>query len=359
MNLMQVWIFILILFCVGGCSSCKYDHSHNNTQDNILQNLSDKKIEIIAPGSSCDSDTLRRLRSIISHNCNMRTINSPHSTIDQIEYNDSSDVERSMHSDYDVIRAQNLKQALLDGVAGNINVVWALRGGHGTAKVVEMLYADPTFIEQMKKINARYPVVVGYCDITALHIFLSQEFGWKTIHGPVFMEILSSKKSANNMGLLSRVINHWNTINITVADLTPLNSAALISKNIHGRLIGGNLSIVQTSIGTKWQIKTEGKILFLEDVHIKPYQIDRMLYHMLNAGLITKANGIIFGSFNGDSDQLTLRILKAFASKLDIPVYHTNVFGHGYRNYPIVVNAAAEIYSDINNVKYFKQNLAN
>jgi muramoyltetrapeptide carboxypeptidase len=86
-----------------------------------------------------------------------------------------------------------IKAALLNN---DNDILWSLRDGYGTAKVVEILYDDKEFLIAMRKKN-KIPTVIGYCDITALHLFLSQEFNWKTIHGPIFREIQIRNKRKN------------------------------------------------------------------------------------------------------------------------------------------------------------------
>jgi muramoyltetrapeptide carboxypeptidase len=153
--------------------------------------------------------------------------------------------------------------------------------------------------------------------------------------------------------VLLKVISYKN-LTIKINDIMPLNKAASTCKHVFGKLTGGNLSIIQTSIGTKWQIKTDEKILFLEDVNVKPYQVDRMLYHMLHAGLLKNVKGIVFGNFSKKNNKLIYEVIKAFAEKYEIPMYKTSVFGHGHHNIPMIYNSDVDIYiqsTDYNNEK--------
>ena len=106
---------------------------------------------------------------------------------------------------------------------------------------------------------------------------------------------------------------------------------------------GGNLTIVESSIGTRWQIETAGALLFLEDVGEKGYRIDRSLNHLRQAGLLNHVEGIIFGECSGPDEKGIRVAIERFAHETPIPVYQTDQFGHGQINYPIMYHAAAEI----------------
>ncbi len=294
--LIRSYISILFLiFIICGCT----------TVSKKTINLSNKKIEVVAPSSS--------------HN---------------IEFIERYNVKFDGIYDSELDKAGQLKNALLNPYN---NIVWALRGGYGSANIVELLYEDEEFINILKK-RQSYPLFIGYCDITALHLFLSQEIGWKTLHAPVFKEVQSNNRSI--LALL-KIIND-NIRTIKFVGLQPLNHAARNILEISGKLTGGNISIIQTSIGTKWQIDTKDKILFLEDCHEKPYQILRLLNHFKMTNLFDYARAIIIGNLC-DTSHYMEKIVIDFAKKLDLPIYSLNLFGHGIYNYPMIYNSKAVI----------------
>ena len=286
--------FLFLLF-IGGCAG-----------QELQIELPDKKIEVIAPGSDCSREFLNAL---------------------PVKFNG--------YYENDKERAESVKNALLNS---NNEVVWALRGGYGTANVVEILYEDQEFIKSIKR-RKTYPIVIGYCDLTALHLFLSQEFGWKTIHGPVFKEI---KEKQDSFKAVNEILNGVQEIKFI--GLEAVNDLARNSEVITGKLTGGNLSIIQTSIGTRWQIDAKDKILFLEDCHEKPYQIARMLNHLNAAGILDGVKAIIIGNLCDSSNYMSDTI-KDFADTISVPIYSLDVFGHGIYNYPMVYNGDVTISS--------------
>ena len=83
----------------------------------------------------------------------------------------------------------------------------------------------------------------------------------------------------------------------TFKNLRPLNSVALKTSIIKGKMIGGNLRILQSSLGTSWQVNAKGKILFVEDVAEHPYRVERMLTQLLNTGVLAQQKAMVLGSF--------------------------------------------------------------
>ena len=301
-------IRFLLFLILGGCSG-----EHNKQTEDFSQYT----IEVIAPASQCETDFLKNL---------------------PVTFN-------GLYED-DYKRSTMLKEALLND---DNDVLWALRGGYGSAKVVEILYDDQDFLLKMRQ-KKTVPKVIGYCDITALHLFLSQEFNWQTIHGPVFREI-KHKRKQHNFSAIKRFLDGVKQIKFV--GLQPLNQAADATQVISGKLTGGNLAIIQTSIGTRWEIQTKDKILFLEDCHEKPWRIDRMLHHLKSSKLLDQVKAIIIGNLCDNSDYMQ-ETLRDFAKKLLIPIYAIDVFGHGVYNYPMIYNADVEIASE-SGIKILKQ----
>jgi len=310
-------IILLICLILSGCKGDLNKPVKALSDQELTDILSRYKIEIIAPGEVCETDFLESLPVKFNG-------------IHQGEYQ----------------RAAIVKAALLND---DNDILWTLRGGYGTAKVVEILYDDQDFLLKMRQ-KKTVPKVIGYCDITALQLFLSQEFNWQTIHGPVFREI-KHKRKQHNFSVIKRFLDGIKQIKFV--GLQPLNQAANATQVISGKLTGGNLAIIQTSIGTRWEIQTKDKILFLEDCHEKPWRIDRMLHHLKSSKLLDQVKAIIIGNLCDNSDYMQ-ETLRDFAKKLLIPIYSIDVFGHGIYNYPMIYNSDVEIASE-NGIKFLKQ----
>lgn len=311
-----VLLAALLLIC-GGCTTQKnvtpvWQKSHFQTA------FKTRTIQLIAPASGADLAKVKKLRTLQNLN-----IESPTNlTSDSIVF----------HANSDEARFALLKKALYDD--SKDTVVWSLRGGYGSARIIDKLKKLPK--PKHKKL------VIGYSDITALHLFLSQHWQWQTIHGSGLLEILNPGKDPKNFEKIADIVDkRINTAEIN--QLKPLNDQALKSKKITGRLTGGNLSLIQTSIGTSWQIKAANKILFLEDVGEKGYKIDRALHHLKQRGLLKNVKAIVFGEFADSRDSYVNLALERFAAEINIPVFKSNQFGHGRKNYPLVYNAKTTI----------------
>ncbi|MFV9929590.1 MAG: LD-carboxypeptidase [Rickettsia endosymbiont of Haemaphysalis japonica] len=304
MILKNISLLIILFFSISTFSA---GHS--------LKNIS---ITVVAPATGADNKTLSDLKNINGLNLQ---ISSKCFAKGKLPFLASSDE----------VRFNCLRDALFD--ESDYNIVWSLRGGYGSARII------PDLLKLSKPNKEKF--FIGYSDITALHLFLSQAWGWKTIHGSNIADLLKPEQDQGNFTKLAEILK-GKVKQVTIDNLVPLNDIARSSDLVNGKLTGGNLTMVQTSIGTSWQIKTKGKILFLEDVNVAPFRLDRELLHLKQAGLLEEVKAIIFGSFGKDLDA-TMLVLHNFADSLDIPVFKTNRFGHEKINDPIIYNTNSKI----------------
>ncbi|AFC72319.1 microcin C7 self-immunity protein [Rickettsia rhipicephali str. 3-7-female6-CWPP] len=303
MILKKISLLIILFFSISTFSA---GHS--------LKNIS---ITVVAPATGADNKTLSDLKNINGLNL-------------QIPSKCCAKGKLPFLASSDEVRFNCLRDALFDE---SDNIVWSLRGGYGSARIIPDLL-------KLSKPN-KEKLFIGYSDITALHLFLSQEWGWKTIHGSNIADLLKPEQDQGNFTKIAEILK-GKVKQVTIDNLVPLNDIAKSSDLVNGKLTGGNLTMVQTSIGTSWQIKTKGKILFLEDVNVAPFRLDRELLHLKQAGLLEDVKAIIFGSFGKDLDAIML-VLRNFADSLDIPVFKTNRFGHEKINDPIIYNTNSKI----------------
>lgn len=234
------------------------------------------------------------------------------------------------HSDDDDVRMNDLIHALSKS---DSKVIWCLRGGYGSARLLEQL-------SKIKKIN-KNKILIGYSDITALHSLLNQKYKMTSIHGPMISSFSSKEFDQRCMKELKDIL--FSSPKSYKFELEPLNDLADLSKGvIKGSLTGGNLSVVQSLIGTKFEIKSQNKILVLEDVNERGYKLDRMLSQLKMSSSLKGCKAIIFGDFTkGDEpsgENFVDFALMRFALDVKIPVYRTNEFGHGNINRALVFN---------------------
>jgi muramoyltetrapeptide carboxypeptidase len=214
----------------------------------------------------------------------------------------------------------------------DVNAVFALRGGYGSAQLLNHI--------DYKLIRAHPKIFVGYSDITALHLAINKMAGLVTFHGPVVL----SRFTDYTQNYFRRALFETKPIGIVTNPpeantLRPSHALRTVRPgSARGTLIGGNLTLISTTMGTPYEIDTRGRILFIEDVDEEPYRIDRMLTQLRLAGKFDVAAGIVIGecadcrpkdykpSFNST---FTLgEIVDNILGELRIPVLSGLTFGH-------------------------------
>jgi len=169
---------------------------------------------------------------------------------------------------------------------GDISGLIGLRGGYGSTYFLS---------EELQSRLSEPKCVIGYSDLTALQIYLWQMCGWVTFHGPMvqagFDHGPGNARGYDEASFLHSVRNTKGNWEI------PLRGEALAAGASEGVLLGGCLTLVQTTLGTPWELDTSDAILLLEDHAMKPYQVDRALMHLQQAGKFRSVRGVILGEF--------------------------------------------------------------
>ncbi len=191
----------------------------------------------------------------------------------------------------DEIRAQDINEMFEDE---EVDGIICIRGGYGTPRILDLL--DYTNIKNNPK------VFIGYSDITALHIALNQIANLITFHGPMAAsDMIDGFDDFSKNSLFKTIMDMESIIQIRNPKEEEI---IIINKGIaEGPIIGGNLSLITSTIGTPYEIDTKGKILFIEEIGEEPYRIDRMLNQLRLAGKLEDASGIILGDFNDCVDK--------------------------------------------------------
>lgn len=242
------------------------------------------------------------------------------------------------HANTDEARFEQLITAL----NSDADAIWCTGGGYGCARLLPKLQAS---IKPKKQ-----KLFIGFSDITALHLFLSQEWGWRTVHGIVFrqLNLLAHKQLSPLSGRkIFRLLDGESSASIP--KLKPLNKAATADGLcIDAFVTGGNLSLIQTLLGTPWAMDGRNKIICLEDVAEAGYKVDRLLNHLWQAGAFAEAKAVVFGDFTKDvaKPEDVIYALRRFAASCPLPVFETKYFGHGKYNHPFLYNAKARLMRD-------------
>lgn len=202
----------------------------------------------------------------------------------------------------------------------DVRAVICARGGYGANYLLPKIDVN-TF-------RAHPKILVGYSDITALLTYITDTTGLVTFHGP-----MAAKDWAHDNGV---DLESWQAaVSGAPSWDVPLNAEAsgLVDGEADGILYGGCLSILVASLGTPYEIKTDGTILFVEDIAAKPYQIDRMLMQLKLAGKFRSVRGMIFGEMldcrQNTSQGYTLQeVITRIVGDLSIPVAFGVCSGH-------------------------------
>lgn len=234
----------------------------------------------------------------------------------------------------DARRYELLRKALF---AKDSRAVWCARAGYGAIRFISKLWklAPP---RQQK-------LFIGYSDATTIHHVLNHRWRWPSIHGPLLDRLGSADVRADELEELKAMILGAQTA-VTFSGLVPLNAAAAKKKLIRGKVFGGNLTVLQTTLGTPLQ-KNHGEILFLEDIGERGYRVDRMLQHFEQAGALKKLKAMVLGAFIGgnevDGRNLISGVLKRFAEAQKFPVLLGMDAGHGEYQRLVYFNSPAEL----------------
>ena len=218
----------------------------------------------------------------------------------------------------------------------DINALVGIRGGYGSNYILED-------VEISTPANPK--IVLGFSDLTSLQIYLWQRCRWVTIHGPMLAAGLDAGADAPKgydgkslFAALQNVDGGWTL---------DLNGEALFPGETWGRLLGGCLTLVETAIGTPWDLDTGNAILVLEDRGMKPWQVDRALMHLKQAGKFAGVRGIILGDFPECESPVagspTVReVCQRILAPLGVPIIFGAPVGHTMRpmlTLPLGINA--------------------
>lgn len=187
----------------------------------------------------------------------------------------------------DAERAQDLHAAFADPEVG---AIVCLRGGYGSAQLLARLDWE---------LLRRHPKpFVGYSDITALHLALAREAGFVTFHGPMLASDLLREPPEPTESLLWSLLQGRLGAGDWLPHPEPASLVPLRGGVAQGPLVGGNLALISALMGTRWEVATQGSILFIEDVGEAPYKIDRMLLQLQLAGKLEQVRGVLVGDFS-------------------------------------------------------------
>lgn len=234
----------------------------------------------------------------------------------------------------DADRLADLDAALRDPA---VRAVLCTRGGYGAQRIVDGL--DPAVVRRDPTI------VLGFSDITALHLALWRTARLATLHGPAFA--LRTAPTPATVAALRAALFDAEPAVVRASAAEP-TVAVTTAGRASGRLTGGNLAMLTASLGTPDAPDTDGAILLLEDVAEPPYKVDRMLTHLHRAGRLAKVAGVAVGQFTDcdGTDPTVLDVLAERLHGLGVPVLGGLPVGHGADRYTVPLGTRAVLDAD-------------
>src|SRR3989339_577408 len=232
-------------------------------------------------------------------------------------------LESGIFSVTDEERTQDLQQ-MID--APNLKAVFCLRGGYGTLRILDKLNFS-TFLKTPKW-------VIGFSDITVLHAAIAN-IDVESIHGQMPLNFAQSSKG---LEVLFETLEGAN-----LAYQLPIHLLNRIGAS-EARLVGGNVAMICSLLGTPFAFQTQGNILFIEEIGEHLYRFDRMLQHLKLAGALKNLAGLVVGGLTSMEDQspsfgkTSEEIVWDAVKNYDYPVCFGFPAGHIENNHPLIIN---------------------
>ncbi len=234
-------------------------------------------------------------------------------------------------------------QLLLDHA--EIKMIWALRGGYGSIRIIDELHWD--------KFKKQPKLIVGFSDITIFHAKL-QQMGYESLHA--FMPVQLKNKIAKEVvkqtknAIKGKSIFYQFTRDKYTADFKPVS----------GTVVGGNLAILYSLLGTDLSVETQDKILFIEDVGEQLYQIDRMMIALKKAGKLKNLKALLVGQFTDIPEnqphfgKTYQEIILEHTATYNYPVIFNTPIGHITDNYPLMLGREIQLKIADNKINLFQ-----
>lgn len=226
-----------------------------------------------------------------------------------------------------------------------IDAIMSVRGGYGSCYLLDSI--------DYKAFSESPKLLIGYSDITALLIAIYQKTGICTYHGPVLLSDFSTLTADSFQRVTFGGSDNFRLSNPETLDgIRKEHPCRTLFPGISkGKLIGGNLSIISSLMGTPYEIETDDHILFLEDVGESPYRIDRMLMQLKLAGKFDKIRGLVWGKCEDCDSGETLatwdsdlaEVLDRIFKPLGVPCFSGLLIGHTGNQFTLPLGIEAEI----------------
>ncbi len=229
----------------------------------------------------------------------------------------------------DADRLHDIQTAINDPKA---LAVWAARGGYGTTRIIDQI--------KWNKFFKKPSWLIGFSDITALHIHLSNN-NIPSIHGPMVGQAINEDCQESVQLVASILKNDFPEYALTGHAMNKAGKAT-------GPITGGNLTLICATLGTATEIITDNKILFIEDINEAAYKIDRMMVQLKRAGKLNRLKGLIVGHMTEVTDEKqfgknVFEIIIEHTKDFSFPVCFQFPAGHETPNMPLILGMKSEL----------------
>jgi len=323
------------------------------TPHSVSDGIKSPSKDLIKPKRLVEGDTIALVTpgSYITEKEKRESISNIRSLGFEVTYSERLMQKNGYFSATDEERAADLNEMF---EREDVKGIMCARGGYGSARILSYL--------NYELIGRNPKPFIGFSDVTAVHFALLKKSRLISFHGPVsistfnhfstnsFKEVLVSPTFELQMEN-SNSDNNYNPYGITT----------ITDGKAEGELVGGNLSIVASLIGTEYDIDFSGKIVFLEEFLEEPYRVDRMFTQMIQAGKLINAAGIALGvfklcepdrsnpAFNGSFN--LMEVLTDRLGSLGIPVVYGLSFGHVVDKFVLPLGVKARLDGETQQLK--------
>lgn len=231
------------------------------------------------------------------------------------------------------------RDCFLSALHSSTKVIWSLRGGNGASGI----FKNPELFETFQDMPPK--LLIGFSDFTAIHLW-ANSIGWPSLHGIVASFCMENDHAVNAQTSIEPYFNilsgQFPEISYNLTCENEPSRAAVIEDS---SIIGGNLSLIQRSMGTPRQPNTNGKILFVEDILEPGRKINEALAQLQEASLFDGVRAVIWGKISGDAADIGVakRLLNEDLTQRGIPLFSADFFGHDPLNSPLPFNTPAKI----------------
>jgi muramoyltetrapeptide carboxypeptidase len=244
-----------------------------------------------------------------------------------------------------VVRGRDLSELFADP---EVDAIQMLRGGYGASQIVPHLDWDA--------IEANPKALVGFSDVTALHVAIRQRTGLVGFYGPGLTGVGSAKRGEFSRERLLRALADPEPLGEVPARPDDPYIGAYNSGRATAPLVGGCLWLLRETLGTPWEVELDGCILFFEDVHCPPSYVDGILTQLRNAGKLDRLAGVVIGEmFECEAQRepdgwLRSRsmedVFEEHLVPLGVPIVHNLPLGHGEHLCTIPLGVTATVDAD-------------